>query len=192
LFLQNQRFYAVGGSEATQVDVRFIAATNQELNQAMAEGNFRQDLYYRLNVFELELPPLRERPGDIPVLALHFLTTALGAEAPPCFSDEALDSLLGYTWPGNIRELQNVMLRVATLVDPGEKVLPSHLPLRMFSPEKGDEQGGYSLSGKTLEQIEKEALRTALRENDGKRKCAAKQLGVSEKTVYNLLKRYQL
>ncbi|MEM1223903.1 MAG: sigma 54-interacting transcriptional regulator, partial [Verrucomicrobiota bacterium] len=192
LFLQNQRFYPVGSADPQEVDVRLIAATNQDLNEAIGEGRFRRDLYYRLNVFELELPALRARPGDIPVLALQFLTEALGPDTPPSFSDSALDVLLNYNWPGNIRELRNVMLRVATLVDSGDKVQPEHLPKHFEPSTSGQPETGYSLSGKTLEEIEKDALQIALDENEGHRRLAAEQLGVSLKTVYNLIKRYQI
>lgn len=192
LFLQNQRFYPVGSAEQREVDVRLIAATNQDLNDAISEGRFRRDLYYRLNVFELELPPLRERTGDIPVLALRFLAEALGPDAHPRFSDEALDVLLNYPWPGNIRELRNVMLRVATLVDPEDVVAPDHLPKQIDPKEPIARGGGYSLSGKSLEEIEHDALQIALDENAGNRRRAAEQLGVSEKTVYNLIKRHLL
>ncbi|MEO0509169.1 MAG: sigma 54-interacting transcriptional regulator [Verrucomicrobiota bacterium] len=192
LFLQNQRFYPVGSAEQHEVDVRLIAATNQDLNEAIAEGRFRRDLYYRLNVFELELPSLKERPGDIPVLALKFLTEALGPEAHPRFSDSALDVLLNYDWPGNIRELRNVMLRVATLVDPEERVEPEHLPKQIEPSNSKKSELGYSLSGKTMEQIERDALQLALDENEGNRRLASEQLGVSQKTIYNLIKRYGL
>ena len=135
LFLQNQRFYPVGSAEQREVNVRLVAATNQDLNEAIGEGRFRRDLYYRLNVFELELPPLRQRSGDIAVLALQFLSEALGPGATPRFSDKALDVLLNYSWPGNIRELRNVMLRVATLVDANELVRPEHLPSQIDTNE---------------------------------------------------------
>jgi transcriptional regulator with PAS, ATPase and Fis domain len=192
LFLQNQRFYPVGSSEQKSVDARLIAATNQNLKEAIAGGRFRRDLYYRLNVFELELPALRERPGDIPLLALQFLKEALGEEAHPLFSDEALDVLLRYSWPGNIRELRNVMLRVATLVDANDVVQPEHLPKQMDADSLVVEDDAYSLSGKSLQTIERDAVRVALDENEGNRRRAAQQLGVSDKTIYNLIKRHQL
>jgi len=193
LFLQNQRFYPVGSVEQRTVDVRLIAATNQDMNEALAEGRFRWDLYYRLNVFELNLPSLRERVGDIPVLAVRFLADALGPGATPRFSGAALDALLNYDWPGNIRELRNVMLRVATLVDAEECVELEHLP-QQFAPKtvKSTSRGGYELSGKTLEAIERDALEFALNENMGNRRLAAEQLGVSQKTVYNLIKKHGL
>ena len=192
LFLQNQRFYPIGSEEQRTVDVRLIAATNQNLHTAMAKGNFRQDLYYRLNVFELELLPLRERPGEIPVMALRFLSEALGVATIPGFSNEALDRLLHYDWPGNIRELKNTMLRVATLVDANELVQIDHLPKQFEEPSAESSDIGYNLSGKRLDEVERDAVKLALKENNGNRKVVAKKLGISEKTVYNLMKRHQL
>lgn len=192
LFLQNQRFYPVGSEEQRTVDVRLIAATNQNLHTAMAEGNFRQDLYYRLNVFELELLPLRERPGEIPVMALRFLSEALGVATIPGFSNEALDRLLHYDWPGNIRELKNTMLRVATLVDGDERVQVDHLPKQFEGSSAESSDIGYNLSGKRLDEVERDTVKLALKENSGNRKVVAEKLGISEKTVYNLIKRHQL
>lgn len=192
LFLENQRFYPVGGAEQKSVNVRLIAATNQNLRDAMKAGDFRSDLYHRLNVFEVPMLSLRERKQEIPVLALEFLSQELGGDVAPRFSDKALDALLNYTWPGNIRELRNVMLRLATLVDPSETVRREHLPLRMEDLEEEGESGGYSLSGKTLDVIERDALVVALQENSWNRKRTAEQLGVSEKTVYNLIKRHSV
>jgi transcriptional regulator with PAS, ATPase and Fis domain len=190
LFLQNQRFFPVGSTEAVEVDVRLMAATNQELKEALRMKQFRQDLYFRLNVFEIELPPLRERREMIPILAVKFLAETMGPGVLPHFSDAALDQLLQYDWPGNIRELRNVMLRVAALVDPDETVLPEHLP--SFEPSHGTEVVSPAWSGQTLAEMEREAVRCALLANDGKRAATAMQLGVSEKTVYNLIKRYKI
>ncbi|MDQ8193804.1 sigma-54 dependent transcriptional regulator [Coraliomargarita sp. SDUM461004] len=190
LFLQNQRFFPVGSTEAVEVDVRLMAATNQELKAAMRANKFRQDLYFRLNVFEVELPPLKERRDMIPVLAVKFLASAMEQATLPRFSDAALDQLLTYDWPGNIRELHNVMLRVATLVEPEELVLPEHLPV--FDVEQDDAPCEFEWSGQTLAEIERCAVRAALIANEGKRAATAEQLGVSEKTIYNLIKRYKI
>lgn len=193
LFLQNQSFYPVGGREKRKVNVRLIAATNQGLKQAMLEGRFRQDLYYRLNVFEIEMPPLRERREEIPGLALTFLREEFGGDEAIGglrFSNEALDALLTYDWPGNIRELRNVMLRVATLVEPGSRVLPEHLPKLRNRPSA--DVMPQDLLGKTLRELEELALRAALENTRGKKGETAAMLGVSEKTVYNLCKRYNI
>ncbi|MGZ0655029.1 sigma-54 interaction domain-containing protein [Coraliomargarita sp. W4R72] len=190
LFLQNQRFYPVGSTEAVEVNVRLIAATNQELKEAMRAKQFRQDLYFRLNVFEIELPALCERREMIPILAVQFLAETMGQDALPHFSHAALDQLLQYDWPGNIRELRNVMLRVATLVDPDETVLPEHLPTLDIAPDAP--AADQLWIGQTLAEMEREAVRCALLANDGKRAPTAEQLGVSEKTIYNLIKRYKI
>ncbi|CAA6678259.1 MULTISPECIES: sigma-54-dependent Fis family transcriptional regulator [unclassified Lentimonas] len=191
LFLQNRCFFPVGSTETVSVNVRLIAATNQELKEAIHAKQFREDLYFRLNVFEIELPALRERREMIPVLAVKFLAKAMGQGTFPKFSDAALDQLLGYDWPGNIRELRNVMLRVATLIDHDETVLPEHLPV-LESTHQEVAVGQQQWAGQTLAEIECEAVRGALLANDGKRATTATQLGVSEKTIYNLIKRYQI
>lgn len=191
LFLQNQTYYPVGGREKKKVNVRLVAATNQGLKQAMLKGRFREDLYYRLNVFEIEMPPLRERREEIPGLALKFLREEFGGDEAIgglSFSNEALDALLNYDWPGNIRELRNVMLRVATLVEPRSKVLPEHMP--KLRNQNTAEQYPADLAGKTLRELEELALRAALDFTNGKKAESAAILGVSEKTVYNLCKRY--
>jgi transcriptional regulator with PAS, ATPase and Fis domain len=190
LFLQSQRFYSVGSTEPCEVNVRLIAATNEDLKQAMLEKRFRQDLYFRLNVFELQLPSLVERAEDIPVLAVQFLAEALGEAASPQFSEQALDQLLRYDWPGNIRELRNAMLRVAALVDVDELVLPEHLPHLESNTDLIDTECPFT--GKTLAEIEHAAVVHSLLANDGKRALTAKQLGISEKTIYNLIKRYNI
>ncbi|WPJ96817.1 sigma 54-interacting transcriptional regulator [Coraliomargarita algicola] len=194
LFLQNQSFFPVGSTEAVKVNVRLMSATNQELKAAMLAKQFRQDLYFRINVFEIELPALSDRREMIPVLAVKFLADAMGEEESfPQFSDVALDQLLKYDWPGNIRELRNVMLRVAALVDADETVLPEHLPL--FENTRNATESTEAVNpwaGQTLAEIEREAVRLALIENHGKRAATAVQLGVSEKTIYNLIKRYQI
>ncbi len=193
LFLQNQSFFPVGSTESVKVNVRLMSATNQELKEAMLAKQFRQDLYFRINVFEIELPALCDRREMIPVLAVKFLADAMGEEALPQFSDVALDQLLKYDWPGNIRELRNVMLRVAALVDPEETVWPEHLPLFASAEAPQDSHVHENpWSGRTLAEIEREAVRLALIDNDGKRAATALQLGVSEKTIYNLIKRYQI
>src|SRR5262249_42592791 len=110
--LQERRFERVGGSESIEVDVRVVAATNRPLQQLGADGKFRQDLYYRLNVVKIVLPPLRERPEDIPLLAAHFTQKyARPGETPPQITPEAMELLLAHRWPGNIRELENAIER---------------------------------------------------------------------------------
>jgi len=180
--LQERTFERVGGTQQITADVRIIAATNRDLNKAVAEGRFREDLYYRINAFPIEIPPLRERPADIPKLARFFLEKAarsLGKPAPE-LSPEAESLLLGYSWPGNVRELQNVMERAAILCD--RRVGASDLPLAATRAE----------SPQTIKAIERKAIEEALRANGGNRAKAAAQLGISLRTLQYRLKEYGL
>jgi len=178
--LQEKTFERVGGTRQITVDVRFIAATNRDLKSAVAEGKFRQDLYYRISAFPIEIPPLRERPGDILKLARFFLeksARSLGKSAPQ-LTPQAERVLLGYGWPGNVRELQNVMERAAILCD--RSVDASDLP---FDVEE-------SPRPVTFKDIERKAIEDALRANGGNRTKAAAQLGISLRTLQYRLKEY--
>ncbi len=179
--LQERSFERVGGTKTLTVDVRLIAATNRDLKKHAAEGKFRDDLYYRLNTFPLELPPLRERQSDVAAMARFFLGRAarnLG-KVEPRISETALSTLMAYRWPGNIRELENLMERVAILTD-GE-VDEADLPL----PGEEDQQVPV-----TMRDIERRSIEEALRANDGNRTRAAKQLGISLRTLQYRLKEY--
>jgi two-component system response regulator HydG len=178
--LQEKTFERVGGTRQITVDVRVIAATNRDLKSAVAEGKFRQDLYYRISAFPIEIPPLRERPGDILKLARFFLeksARSLGKSAPQ-LTPQAERVLLGYGWPGNVRELQNVMERAAILCD--RSVDASDLP---FDVEE-------SPRPVTFKDIERKAIEDALRANGGNRTKAAAQLGISLRTLQYRLKEY--
>jgi two-component system response regulator FlrC len=180
--LQEKSFERVGGRREITADVRVVAATNRNLKAMVAEGRFRQDLYYRLSAFPLEIPPLRRRPADIPELARFFLERAaasLGRPAPH-LSQPALDRLLSYAWPGNVRELENMMERVAILVegDVGPEDLP--LPQAESSPPL------------RVKDIERRAIEEALEMNHGNRTRAARQLGISVRTLQYRLKEYGL
>jgi len=180
--LQERTFERVGGTQQITADVRIIAATNRDLQKAVAEGRFREDLYYRINAFPIEIPPLRERPADIPKLARFFLEKAarsLGKPAP-ALSPEAESVLLGYRWPGNVRELQNLMERVAILCD--RRVEASDLPLTTARPG----------SPQTIKDLERKAIEEALRANGGNRAKAAAQLGISLRTLQYRIKEYGL
>jgi two-component system response regulator FlrC len=177
--LQEKSFERVGGRREITADVRVVAATNRNLKAIVAEGRFRQDLYYRLSAFPLEIPPLRRRPVDIPELARFFLERAaasLGRPAPR-LSQPALDRLLFYAWPGNVRELENMMERVAILVE-GD-VAPEDLPL----PQA---ESSPPLRVKDIER----AIEEALEMNHGSRTRAARQLGISVRTLQYRLKEY--
>lgn len=183
--LQEGTFERVGGTKTVTVDVRVIAATNRDLQRQVAERIFREDLYYRLSVFPILLPPLRERPADILPLAAHILQQAnrrFGKRIVG-FADEVPALLQGYAWPGNIRELQNVIERAVILCR--EKSIPSallHLPL--FSPALSPG------APKTLRELEREAILAALAAHRGNRRKAADQLGIGLRTLYARLREY--
>jgi transcriptional regulator with PAS, ATPase and Fis domain len=164
------------------VDVRVLAATNRNLQSLVRENKFREDLFYRLNAFPLELPPLRERPADILPLARLFLKRAAGEMSKPVprLSQAAADRLLGYNWPGNIRELGNMMERAVILA--GDVVEPVHLPVL-------SEAAGRPVR---FRDIERKAIEDALAMNRGNRTKAAEQLGISVRTLQYRLKEYGL
>lgn len=178
--LQERRFERVGGAREIMVDVRLIAASNRDLRRLVAEGKFREDLYYRLNAFPIEIPPLRERRSDVADLARYFLGRAsreLGKPAP-ALTAEAVQALEDYSWPGNVRELKNVMERLAILCD--QTIAREDLPL-------GDLGAARPTSFK---EIEKKAILDALEARGGNRTRAAKDLGISLRTLQYRLKEY--
>ena len=184
----------VGGSRDIQNHVRVIAATNRNLSEAVSEGTFREDLFYRLSVVHIELPPLSERQGDIEILAKYYLNKfAPGVNAKVTgFSTKAMSAMLEHSWPGNVRELVNRVKR-AVLMCESRLIYPKDLDLSMDSngPFQDDD-----LSGMTLKEVREEAERTLLVQTLSQTKfnvsMAAKQLGVSRVTLYNLLKKYEL
>lgn len=180
--LQERTFERVGGTRQITVDVRVVAATNRNLKEQVKEGRFRQDLYYRISAFPIEVPPLRERGSDIGKLARFFLERAareMGKPVPRLSSD-AESSLLGYTWPGNVRELENMMERAAILSE--DEVLPEHLGI-------GDDAPSRAVR---FTDIERKAIEGALADNNGNRTKAARQLGISLRTLQYRLKEYGL
>jgi transcriptional regulator with GAF, ATPase, and Fis domain len=183
--LQERTFERVGGTRTVAVDVRVIAATNRDLQQMVSTGSFREDLYYRLSVFPIVLPPLRERPSDILPLAEHILrqvSRRLGKRIT-AFADEAKALLQGYVWPGNIRELQNVIERAAILCRE-DRIGPSYLNL---APAPSTQAVA---APKTLRDLEREAILAALTAHGGNRRKAAEELGISLRTLYARLKEY--
>ncbi len=201
--LQEREFERVGGGETVKVDVRILAATNRDLRREVAEGRFREDLFYRLNVILIEVPPLRERSGDIPVLLRHFLEK-MRAKRPIRFegaAPETLRRMERYRWPGNVRELENLIERVVTLYD-DVLIRPEHLPPEMVGgPQDGARQGSWSggngltdtlTSGARLEDVEKEAIQRVLLQSRFNKKRAAETLGISRPTLYQKIKRYGL
>lgn len=191
--LQDGSFFRLGATEPRKVDVRIVAATNADLKKKIAEGTFREDLFYRLNVVSLRVPTLRERPEDIQVLAQHFLETAMEAHGKKGvqFSPAALTSLQCYAWPGNVRELKNLVERTLVMLD-GEVIEPEDLGLsrpRNETPEKL-ESGIPMLQfplGTKLEVMELEAIRRTLEFTGGDKAKAAELLGINQRTIYRKL-----
>ncbi|MBL4636767.1 MAG: sigma-54-dependent Fis family transcriptional regulator [Kofleriaceae bacterium] len=194
--LQEKRFERVGGTQSIDADVRWIAATNRDLRSMMERGLFREDLYHRLAVFPIQLPPLRERHEDIAPLAKLLLANIAQELGRPglLLSDEALKILLSYTWPGNIRELKNTLERAAILAD-DLQITASDIRLDSLSAPTAS----VSLSSvapsdtiKPLAELERDAIANALRAVDGNRRKAATLLGIGERTLYDKIKRYGL
>lgn len=183
--LQDREFERLGGSETVQVNVRIIAATNEDLEKAIAEGRFREDLYYRLKVIEIVAPPLRERPEDIPALAAHFLREHFAATSSGLaeVSPEAMKLLVSYRWPGNVRELKNVIER-AVVLGSGDVLLPEHLPAELTSPGRG------TPGGLTLRDAEQARIEEALERAGGNKSLAARTLGISRNRLDRKLKAY--
>lgn len=191
--LETHRYVPVGGDQERQTDVRIIAATNQCPEDALAEGKLREDLFYRLQVFPIELPPLRERREDIPDLALYFLSEMNLAEGQTkTFSEESLRRLGEHPWPGNIRELKNVVQRAYIMAD--SVITEKELPLAMIRPRNAPvRQKGQTLTvdiGTSVAEVEKNLIIATLHECDGRREKTAQILGVSMKTLYNRLRKY--
>jgi DNA-binding NtrC family response regulator len=186
--LQQGEFERVGGAQTLRVDVRVIAAANRDLEAEVAGGRFRKDLFYRLNVIHLTVPPLREREEDIPLLALHFLDKfCLENDRPAMgFSAEAIRALKAYSWPGNVRELQNVVERSVALCA-GNLVQLDDLPdeIRLHSPE--DDRIVLPV-GASMEEIERLAILQTLKKTGGDKELAARLLGISLATLYRRLK----
>jgi len=187
-FLQEREFERVGGTQPIRVDVRVIAATNRELSSAMKAGRFREDLYYRLNVIPIALPPLRERKQDIPVLAQYFLRR-FATETKKTFSGitaEAEAKLVGYGWPGNVRELANVIECAAVLHD-GPEIGGDDLPLRIADTEIESAADGFSYRH-SVDAARADVIKRALAHTHGNRAAAARILGVHKTHLLNLMK----
>ncbi len=182
-FLQEREFQRLGGTRVQKADVRVIAASNRDLRQAVERGTFREDLFYRLQVFEIQLPPLRERTSDIPLLTEHFLSEFSGTTGgrPARVDDQARDALLAHSWPGNIRELRNVLESAAILSDDGI-IERQHLSLYVKPaavPSPNDIAG-----------IERQMIEDALRRTDGNKAKSARLLGLTRTQLYGRMRRY--
>ena len=190
-FLQERQFERVGGNETLRVDTRIVAATNKDLRQLVDDGRFREDLYYRLNVVRLEVPPLRARPSDIPLLADHFLRRFAAENDKPItgFSDEAMRAMLVQPWPGNVRELQNAVEQAVVLCR-GELVEAEHLPLSRVSNDS--ESIRLMIPGVTLAELERFAILRTLDAVGGSPSRAAAILGISRRTIQYRLQEWGL
>ena len=187
--LQTQKFERLGGEKTLSVDVRIISATNKNLIQEVKRGNFREDLYYRLNVIPLNLPPLRKRRNDIPLQARYFLRRFADEQGQDVreFSSEAMRILLDYPWPGNVRELEN-SIEHAVVLAKGTYIEVSDLPAALRQEINQASMDGRS----TITENEAKLLKEALEESNWNKKEAARRLGISRNTLYRKLKKYQI
>jgi DNA-binding NtrC family response regulator len=202
-FLESGEIRRVGETVPFRTDVRILCATNRDLRGMIKDDQFREDLYFRINTFEIRLPPLRERRSDIPSLARHLLGRAARRpveQVADVLSPEAVDVLLEHEWPGNVRELANVMEH-AYIISGGQRILPEHLPHHLRSaPSAGPPTLSLTahtsapdvVSGpRTLREIEMEHVLRVLEKHDGNKPAAAAELGISLKTLYNKLNQLQ-
>jgi transcriptional regulator with PAS, ATPase and Fis domain len=185
--LDGQPFYRLGGHRKIKVDVRIVAATNQDLEAAVREGRFRQDLYHRLGQFQLRVPPLRERPEDIVALAEHFLRLKAPSKN---FSTQAISALLSHGWPGNIRELRNLVAKMA-MESPSSEIDFSRLSAALTGEPTALRQTA-SMPVSNLDSMEEQMIIKALERTGGQRTLAAEQLGISRRTLSRKLKEYNI
>jgi len=206
-FLQEKEYRPLGSSRMRQANVRVIAASNVNLEEAVGKGKVRQDLFYRLNIISLTLPPLRERVEDIPLLARHFLsaywTRHRPRETPPVLSEPAVRSLCAHSWPGNVRELQNVIEHAAVLLNPGAEIAAGDLPIAagrgpmtgpaavsLISPLM--EEGYHTARDRVVAEFEIQYLTWLVNRAGGNMSKAARIAGVDRTTLYRLMERHGL
>ncbi|GMR22807.1 MAG: sigma-54 dependent transcriptional regulator [Acidobacteriota bacterium] len=192
-FLQDGEVRRVGTTASRNLDVRIIAATNRDLEKSVADGDFREDLFYRLNVIPIALPPLRERRDDIPLLAQHFvrgIAERMGKAQPPSISPRTMDLLLKHTWRGNVRELENIIERAAALDRDGILGMDD---LPFGESERNEDRliDHARQSSLTLSELEKEYILEVLTECSGSRKNTARRLGITTATLWRKLKQYE-
>jgi transcriptional regulator with PAS, ATPase and Fis domain len=192
--LQDGEFTRLGGRRAARVDARVLASTNRKLSEAVAKGQFREDLYYRLNVVTIEIPPLRERPHDIPMLSSYFVKKyaeryeSSVKELPA----ELMDALIRYGWPGNVRELENVVRRFLILPDLGatlKMLSPARVETAVIAHERAPLK---KISTEAAEQVERELVLRTLSQTNWNRKRAAQELGICYKALLNKLKKWNI
>ena len=190
--LEEQTFERVGGSKTVQVDVRLVAATNRNLRKLVSEGKFREDLFYRLSVVAVDLPPLRERREDIPLLVKAFLDEFSRENNKQVreLTPEALNLLLAYDWPGNVRELRNALEQMVVLAR-AERLTVRDVPAQIRGSVDVTKISVVRV-GMTVEEAERQLIKQALKETDGNRTKAAKKIGISRRTLHRKLKEYKL
>ena len=195
--LESGEVVRLGANEARHVDVRLISATNHDLAQLVKDGQFREDLYFRIKGAALQIPPLRERREDISLLVRHYVRRfAEQMERDvPAVAEDVMIKIMQYDWPGNVRELMNVVQNMVVIAE-AEQIEPRHLPSEIReAATSNDGEANYhwpETAGMSLDQIEKQAIRNALRVNHGNREQAAKMLGIGERTLYRKLREYGL
>jgi transcriptional regulator with PAS, ATPase and Fis domain len=201
-FLESGEIRRVGATEPFRTEVRVLCATNRDLRQMIKQDEFREDLYFRVNTFEVRLPPLRERRSDIPDLARHLLGRAARRpveQVAELLSPEAIDVLLEHEWRGNVRELANVMEH-AYIIAGGQRILPEHLPHDLcnragepptLSLAAGTAKVSATSSARTLSEIEMEHVQRVLEKHNNNKPAAAAELGISLKTLYNKVNKLQ-
>jgi transcriptional regulator with PAS, ATPase and Fis domain len=194
--LQEREYRPLGSTQTMKADFRVIASSNRPIAQALSENRLRSDLYYRLNTFQVEVPPLRERKQDIPPLIAMFLkqfSQQLGKPEPDIAPD-AFQKLLDYAWPGNVRELQNAIEYAVVLAQQGVigvKELPTEVQLRKLS-EQAERGAPPRMGVQSLDEVERDTILRALAECHGNKKKAAELLGIQRPTLYNKMKRYAI
>ena len=182
--IESKQFTRVGGNDLIKSDFRIICATNKDLERAMHEGTFREDLYYRLNVFSIIVPPLRERRSDIPLLVNFFREKYARSMSKPVtrISSEAMDLLVRYDWPGNVRELDNAIERAMVIGEPPE-IQPNDLPFQLSDQKPRTSNG-------SLEEVEKDHIASVLERNSWNISRSAEILGIDRATLYHKIERY--
>ena len=195
--LQEGTFMPVGSTEQRKVDVRIVAATNKNLKEMVEQGTFREDLYYRLNVINIRVPPMRERKEDIPILAEYFLqkTSEVTGGQKRTLTKRALEKLYDYAWPGNVRELQNEMERVVVLAGEESKIIPEMLSPKILEAGEKSKVQGARLQGRlkdALEELERDMIREGLRRTGWNKSKLAKELGISRAGLIMKVEKYGL
>jgi transcriptional regulator with PAS, ATPase and Fis domain len=190
--LQEKEFEPLGATASQKANVRIITATNQELSQMLARGTFREDLYYRINVVKIELPPLSDRREDIPLLVDHFINqfNITKGKKVVCMPNHVLSMFMEYDWPGNVRELENIIEHAFVLCH-GPQIEREHLPKEFVNKFKKDFKSATQSVGR-LEKVEANEIIDALKRHGGNRSQAAQELGIDKSTLWRKIKKYNL